>query len=169
MWAKGRRLLRVIFLVGLFFYSTLLHLPPLRFHCAGGCWDRIQDCCDATWALTARRSNHLARSHPQLARSHPGYCCCGPPGSGPVSPAEASFLRPSFQEAGCSIRFLDFMVWTSFSSIHSTVSIIIRNWCIRGAYMSGTDACPGHTHQFLTWMLRRSVEFQFWKDPFELC
>ncbi len=21
-------------------YSTLLHLPPLRFHCVGGCWDR---------------------------------------------------------------------------------------------------------------------------------
>jgi hypothetical protein len=20
-------------------YSTLLHLPPLRFHCVGGCWD----------------------------------------------------------------------------------------------------------------------------------
>ncbi len=27
-------------------YSTLLHLPPLRFHCVGGCWDRNQDCCD---------------------------------------------------------------------------------------------------------------------------
>ncbi len=27
-------------------YSTLLHLPPLRFHCVGGCWDRSQDCCD---------------------------------------------------------------------------------------------------------------------------
>jgi hypothetical protein len=26
-------------------YSTLLHLPPLRFHCADGCWDRTQDCC----------------------------------------------------------------------------------------------------------------------------
>jgi hypothetical protein len=24
-------------------YSALLHLPPLRFHCAGGCWDRTQD------------------------------------------------------------------------------------------------------------------------------
>ncbi len=23
--------------------SSLLHLPPLRFHCANGCWDRIQD------------------------------------------------------------------------------------------------------------------------------
>jgi hypothetical protein len=27
-------------------YSTLLHLPPLRFHCVGGCWDRTQDSCD---------------------------------------------------------------------------------------------------------------------------
>jgi hypothetical protein len=23
-------------------YSTLLHLPPLRFYCVGGCWDRTQ-------------------------------------------------------------------------------------------------------------------------------
>ncbi len=27
-------------------YSTLLHVPPLRFHCVGGCWDWTQDCCD---------------------------------------------------------------------------------------------------------------------------
>jgi hypothetical protein len=27
-------------------YSTLLHLPPLRFHYVGGCWDRTQDSCD---------------------------------------------------------------------------------------------------------------------------
>ncbi len=27
-------------------YSTLLRLPPLRFHCVGGCWDRTQDSCD---------------------------------------------------------------------------------------------------------------------------
>jgi hypothetical protein len=24
-------------------YSTLLYLPPLRFNCVGGCWDRTQD------------------------------------------------------------------------------------------------------------------------------
>jgi hypothetical protein len=24
-------------------YSTLLHLPPLRIQCVGGCWDRTQD------------------------------------------------------------------------------------------------------------------------------
>jgi hypothetical protein len=27
-------------------YSTLLNLPPLRFHCVGGCWNRTQDSCD---------------------------------------------------------------------------------------------------------------------------
>ncbi len=27
-------------------YSILLHLPPLRFHCVGGCCDRTQDCWD---------------------------------------------------------------------------------------------------------------------------
>ncbi len=27
-------------------YSTLLYLPPLRFHCVGGCWDRTQDRLD---------------------------------------------------------------------------------------------------------------------------
>jgi hypothetical protein len=27
-------------------YSTLHHLPPLRFHGVRGCWDRTQDCCD---------------------------------------------------------------------------------------------------------------------------
>ncbi len=27
-------------------YSTQLHLPNLRFHSVGGCWDRTQDRCD---------------------------------------------------------------------------------------------------------------------------
>jgi hypothetical protein len=27
-------------------YFTLLHLPLVRFHCVGGCWDRTQDCCN---------------------------------------------------------------------------------------------------------------------------
>ncbi len=35
----------VLFFV-LYRYSTLLHLPPLRFHCADGCWDRTQDRCN---------------------------------------------------------------------------------------------------------------------------
>jgi hypothetical protein len=37
-------------------YSALLHLPPLRFHCADGCWDRTRTV--ATGALAVRRSNH---------------------------------------------------------------------------------------------------------------
>ncbi len=46
-------------------FPTLLHLPPLRFHCVRGCWDRTHDNCDS---LVVRRSNHLARSgsHPHL-------------------------------------------------------------------------------------------------------
>jgi hypothetical protein len=27
-------------------FGFLLHLPPLRFHCVGGCWERTQDCYD---------------------------------------------------------------------------------------------------------------------------
>jgi hypothetical protein len=27
-------------------YSELLHLPPLRFRCVGGCLDQTQDFCD---------------------------------------------------------------------------------------------------------------------------
>ena len=27
-------------------YSALLQLPPLRFRCADGCWDRTQDRCN---------------------------------------------------------------------------------------------------------------------------
>ncbi len=27
-------------------FSTLLHLPPLRLHCVGGCWDRTQNYFD---------------------------------------------------------------------------------------------------------------------------
>jgi hypothetical protein len=48
----GRRIVSGVTTTGGFFgffcvlYSTLLHLPSLRFHCVGGCWDRIQDCCD---------------------------------------------------------------------------------------------------------------------------
>ncbi len=38
------------FLFGVFFclglYSARVHLPPLRFHCADGCWDRTQDRCN---------------------------------------------------------------------------------------------------------------------------
>jgi hypothetical protein len=36
-------------------YSTLLHLPPLRFHCADGCWELRTV---ATGPLAVRCSNH---------------------------------------------------------------------------------------------------------------
>jgi hypothetical protein len=48
-------------------YSTLLRLPPLRFHCVGGCWYRTQDSCD--YGIDCQ--THLVRSHPRSARSHP--------------------------------------------------------------------------------------------------
>jgi hypothetical protein len=44
-------------------YSTLIHLPPLRFHCVGGCWDRTQDSCDYGIGCQTLY-NHSARSHP---------------------------------------------------------------------------------------------------------
>jgi hypothetical protein len=39
-----RRIHKVDFL-GFFklIYSTLLHIPPLRFHCGGGCYSRTRD------------------------------------------------------------------------------------------------------------------------------
>jgi hypothetical protein len=51
-------------------YSTLFHLPPRRFHCDGGRWD-MEPRTVATKALTVRRSNHAAKSHPHSAKSHP--------------------------------------------------------------------------------------------------
>jgi hypothetical protein len=33
-------------------YSALLHLPSLRFHCADGCWDRIQYRCN--WCIDSQ-------------------------------------------------------------------------------------------------------------------
>jgi hypothetical protein len=27
-------------------YSALIHLPSLRFHCVGGCWNQTQESCD---------------------------------------------------------------------------------------------------------------------------
>jgi hypothetical protein len=48
---SSTKFLCFIFLGDFYFvlYSTLLHLPPLRFHCADGCWDRTQDSCN--WCI----------------------------------------------------------------------------------------------------------------------
>jgi hypothetical protein len=64
--------------------GNYLHLPLIRFHCAGGCWDRTQDSCDfdigcqmlkplgkISSANSARSHPHSARSHPKSARSLP--------------------------------------------------------------------------------------------------
>jgi hypothetical protein len=40
------------FIVFSYLYSALLHLPPLRFHCADGCWDRTQDRCK--WCIDSQ-------------------------------------------------------------------------------------------------------------------
>jgi hypothetical protein len=39
----------LLFFFGTIRYSTLLHLPPPIFHCADGCWVRIQDRCN--WCI----------------------------------------------------------------------------------------------------------------------
>jgi hypothetical protein len=49
-------------------YSTLLHLPPLRFHDVDA---GIEPRTVPTLALAVRRSNLSDRSYPQSARSHP--------------------------------------------------------------------------------------------------
>jgi hypothetical protein len=51
-------------------YSTLLRLPPLRFHCLGGCWDLTQDSCDLRHWLSDALTNRLDLIH-YSARSHP--------------------------------------------------------------------------------------------------
>jgi hypothetical protein len=43
---SNRGIFWVFFYVGTVLSSTLLHLPPLRFHCVGGYWDGTQYCCD---------------------------------------------------------------------------------------------------------------------------
>jgi hypothetical protein len=43
----------LLFLYNFFvLYSALLHLPPLRFNCADGCWDRTYNCCN--WCICSR-------------------------------------------------------------------------------------------------------------------
>ncbi len=53
-WKNHTKLCFKYFLWGFFFvlYSTLLHLPPLKFHCADGCWDRTQDSCN--WCIDSQ-------------------------------------------------------------------------------------------------------------------
>jgi ABC-type multidrug transport system permease subunit len=46
MTSKGNIFFIIFFLFLIVLYSALLRLPPLRFHCADGYWDRTQDRCN---------------------------------------------------------------------------------------------------------------------------
>jgi hypothetical protein len=60
---------RAIFWIFHFLYTSfnIASSAPLRFCCVKGCWDLTCGTV-ATLALTARRSNYSARSHPLLWR-----------------------------------------------------------------------------------------------------
>jgi hypothetical protein len=81
-------------------YSTLLHLSPLRFQCADGCWDRTQPLQLVHWqsdALTSRLD---------LIRNTPLYCPVKPMRTTTISPLTSvyyTFLRWK-QTAG-------YMIW----------------------------------------------------------
>ncbi len=54
-------------------FSTMHHLPPIRFHCFGGCWDRnpgllrLWYCYSQTlWPLGIDHIHNSARSHPLI-------------------------------------------------------------------------------------------------------
>ncbi len=59
-WLKGN------FFDFLVLYSTLFHLPPIRFQCVGRCWDWIQDCCD--FGIVSKTHN-FAISHTQSGKT----------------------------------------------------------------------------------------------------
>ncbi len=60
---KGNQLLSHIFKVFKVLSSTLLHLPPLRFHCVVTEDAEIESMTIVTLALAVRRSNLSVRSH----------------------------------------------------------------------------------------------------------
>ncbi len=43
----------LFFFLCLLFNLTLIHLPPLRFHCVEGCWDRTQHCEKSLFVLAS--------------------------------------------------------------------------------------------------------------------
>ncbi len=44
-------------------YSTLLHLPPLRFHCVMECWDRTQDAICVPILRAGQRKSKTGTGH----------------------------------------------------------------------------------------------------------
>jgi hypothetical protein len=59
MWGRGPALYKHTAIVrnSRLQLLTLLHLPPLRFHYADGCWDRTQDRCN--WCIAGALTTRL--------------------------------------------------------------------------------------------------------------
>jgi hypothetical protein len=51
--------------------STLLLLPPLKFHCVGGCLDRTQDYCDVYIGCQTLTPPNLIQTWPDLIHTQP--------------------------------------------------------------------------------------------------
>jgi hypothetical protein len=96
-------------------------MPPLRFHCVGGCWG-LNHGLMRLWhwqsdALTTRLDLihkpeliHLARSHPHSARSHPHYAR-SPTHSARSHPHSASIHSPRSHPKGeMSAEYLHYTV-----------------------------------------------------------
>ncbi len=100
---------------GIFSYSTLLHLPPLRFHCSDGCWDRTQDRLQLVhWqshALTTR-SNPLNLSLPSYLYSYVKLFFHN------IFLNSLTFLSPVELSLVCEIIFLFLATWVAPLSSH---------------------------------------------------
>ncbi len=64
---------------GIFFFQYCFILPPLRFHCVGGCWDRTQDCCVRLRHCKGKEERNLP-SRPCHRQHHRSSCSAAHPG-----------------------------------------------------------------------------------------
>jgi hypothetical protein len=87
-------------------------------------------------------------------------------------------FRSSFGAVKFLTRMLSLILRSAVPSKHAehthkglmrTLSIRVRNWCVRWAYASGTDAHAEQTHQFLTRMISISVKIPNLKRAFKPC
>ncbi len=87
-------------------------------------------------------------------------------------------FRGSFGAAKFLTRMLSLILRSAVPSKHAerthqglmrTLSIRVRNWCVRWAYTSGTVAHAECTHQFLTRMHSISVKIPNLKGAFNPC
>jgi hypothetical protein len=64
-------------------HTVHIHLPPLRFHCVGGCWNRTQDFFPSALAVIC--SNKKAKSHPYIHKYRTIHFLFGtPPSTSPL-------------------------------------------------------------------------------------